>query len=300
MTDNACRAPDSPGKGVPAPWNYYYLRYFVGAIVGAGLLVALWVGDSDVLPSFPHTFPAAPHDWLNFAAAIAALGTAGLAYCYIASAPILLMHGLRFRLSQQEGWWWVIRLIPIAAIVLLSWFALRYGTMAPSSFRGGSCTWWWLYVPYGTIMLLQIAGLPWGRLDTVRRLYVGLAERRAKRLTDKPWGELWIREYIESYRHLREHGNAFLIILMEVILATALYEADTTIRFFTLVVIWIVPATFSWFLGTWLEFRIVPGKASPLSAKKSSCAGRIRRRICRWIQSHCTENQGGADPTDGT
>ena len=39
-----------------------------------------------------------------------------------------------------------------------------------------------------------------------------------------------------AYRHLREHGNALLIILMEVILAAALYAADTLIRFFTLAV----------------------------------------------------------------
>jgi hypothetical protein len=247
--------------------------------------VALWAGDPQVLPSFPHTFPLIPRQWLDLAAVIAALGTAGLAYCYIASAPILLMHGFRFRFSEKEEWWWVIRFTPIVAVVLLSLFALRYGTIAPSSFRSGPCMWWLMYVPYGIIVLLQIIGLLWGTLDTVRHNYVGLAHERAKRWTDVPWGELWVNEYVESYRHLREHGNAFLIILMEVILAAALYAAggcqggcrpphtaDTTIRFFTVAVIWIVPATFSWFLGTWLEFQIVPGKTNSLSAENPSSA----------------------------
>lgn len=275
MTDNASRAPDSAGKGVPAPWNYYYLRYFVGAIVGAGLLVALWAADPHVLQSLRHKFPLELHGWLDFAAVIAALGAAGLAYCYIASAPILLMHGLRFRLSQQDRWWsWrVLRCIPIVAVGALALFAWHYGTMKPSSFRNGPCTWWWLYVPYGIIVLLQIAILPW-RLDTVRQLYVGLAQKRAMRWANGSW----VKEYVESYRHLREHGNAFLIILMEVILATALYEADSTIRFFTLAIIWITPATFSWFLGTWLEFKLVPDKPKSLSAEKSSSARSIRER----------------------
>jgi hypothetical protein len=82
----------------------------------------------------------------------------------------------------------------------------------------------------------------------VREFYRRLSRRRA-------WseGQQEVAEYIESYRHLREHGNAFLIILMEVILAAALYAANTTVRFFLLVIIWIVPAAFIWTIGTWLE-----------------------------------------------
>lgn len=92
---------DSLGKGTPDPWGYYYLRYFVGAIVGAGLLVGLWVG-SPVLQRFPHTLPPKNQEWLNLAASITALGTAGLAYCYIASAPILLMHGFRLYILSEK------------------------------------------------------------------------------------------------------------------------------------------------------------------------------------------------------
>ena len=290
MTENAQhRAPDRQGKGVPAPWDYYYLRYFVGAIVGAGLLVALWVADPRVLPSFPHTFPLAPRQGLDLAAVIAALGTAGLAYCYIASAPILLMHGFRFRFSAEERWWswWLLRVTPIVAVALLIVFFWCCGAIEPSSFRSRRLG-LLLYVPYGLSVLFQLVGLLSGRLDTVRGLYVDLARHRASH-------EQWVGGYTESYRHLREHGNAFLIILMEVVLAAALYAADTTIRFFTIAVIWIVPATFSWFLGTWLEFGIVAGKTSPRSVEKTSSAGPIRRWICEWIRSRCADGKGASD-----
>lgn len=269
MTDTTRRAPDSSGKGVPAPWDYYYLRYFVGAIIGAGLLIALWVGDPEVLPSFQHTFPRAPHEWAHLAAVIAALGTAGLAYCYIASAPILLMHGLRFRFSPKEQWWgWLIRAPLILTTALLCVFAFYFGATKPSSLRSDLFRLLLLYAPYGFIVLLQILSLSCGKLDPVRRFYAALALQRARASHEAP-----VDEYVESYRHLREHGNAFLIILMEVILAAALYAADTTIRFFTVAVIWTLPATFSWFLGTWLEFGIVPGKTDSGSAKKSPTAG---------------------------
>jgi hypothetical protein len=82
----------------------------------------------------------------------------------------------------------------------------------------------------------------------IRTFYLNLTEARAGRDNRAE-----VREYVESYQHLREHGNAFSILLLEVILAAALYAADSVIRLFGLVVIWIVPATFTWFLGTWLE-----------------------------------------------
>lgn len=78
------RGYDKPGRA-PAPWDYYYLRYFLGAVVGAGLLLALWTGRfPGVLSSFP--LPAASHEWLDLAAAVTALGTAGLAS---AMSPVL-------------------------------------------------------------------------------------------------------------------------------------------------------------------------------------------------------------------
>jgi len=297
MTDTPRGTPDTPGKAVPDPWGYYYLRYFVGAIVGAGLLVVLWVGDPEVLSSFQHTLPPAPHEWGHLAAVIAALGTAGLAYCYIASAPILLMHGFRFLLPRAERCWWLLRLVPVMATVLLILIAFvwNFGSCTPCSLRSARFGQLLFYGPFGLVVLLQLVVLasPCINLNAVRHRYGGLARRRAS-------SDAWVGEYVESYRHLREHGNALLIILMEVILAAALYEADTTVRFITVAMIWILPAAFSWFLGTWLEFELVPGKTAPNPAEVSSPLGSPPQWLCHWIRSHCTDEKSGPGRADGT
>jgi hypothetical protein len=68
------------------PWAYYYLRYFVGAVVGAGLLMAVLreAHSNNVLPAMLPE--GSPKDWLSNPSVVTALGTAGLAYCYVAVA----------------------------------------------------------------------------------------------------------------------------------------------------------------------------------------------------------------------
>ena len=280
MTDSTDQGGlDSPGKGTPSPWGYYYLRYFVGAIVGAGLLVGLWMG-SPVLQTFPHTRPPTDQEWLNLAASITALGTAGLAYCYIASAPILLMHGFRLLFSPKKWFWSVLRVAFVLTVILLGAIVWHFGPTTPISLQRAQRLRSLLYVPYGLAVALQILCLLSVGLAPARNLYNGLAHQRARAINER-----WVGEYVESYRHLREHGNALLIILMEVILAAALYAADTLIRFFTLAVIWIIPAAFSWFFGTWLEFGIVSGKSDSGSPETPSDAAPVLCRICNWRRS---------------
>lgn len=36
-------------------------------------------------------------------------------------------------------------------------------------------------------------------------------------------GALWYKEYVETYRHLREHGNSAFIFTLELVLATLVY-----------------------------------------------------------------------------
>ena len=66
--------PEGSFKGAPDPWGYYYLRYFVGAVIGAGLLLLLWkTRPSGMLPPLPDVLPSAAEGWLGFAAAVTAL-----------------------------------------------------------------------------------------------------------------------------------------------------------------------------------------------------------------------------------
>lgn len=100
-----------------------------------------------------------------------------------------------------------------------------------------------LLVPFGVVVMAQIS-LPlygiWRKaaqsvvpgpqpspaiaphIEQVTNFYVDLASRRAeafKRPDNTPTARA---EYVESYRHLREHGNAVLILVAEAILALAL------------------------------------------------------------------------------
>ncbi|MCR8630711.1 hypothetical protein [Paenibacillus radicis (ex Xue et al. 2023)] len=71
------------------------------------------------------------------------------------------------------------------------------------------------------------------------------------------------REYIESYRHLREHGNAFGIIVCEIVFAYWLIIWDFS---YWAIVYWCLLGSTSWILGTYLEIARVPFKRKIKSA----------------------------------
>ena len=61
-------------------------------------------------------------------------------------------------------------------------------------------------------------------------------------------------EYITTYKHLREHGNAYGIILMEIIFTYCLIEFKFSLWFF---IAWICFGFYGWFLGQYLEFKML-------------------------------------------
>ena len=77
------------------------------------------------------------------------------------------------------------------------------------------------------------------------------------------------RELTISYRHLREHGNAFFIVLLEVLLGIGLYiagvlfqqpesqtDASAGSRFQLMIIaIWILPAVLVWIAANLVERR---------------------------------------------
>ncbi len=61
------------------------------------------------------------------------------------------------------------------------------------------------------------------------------------------------KEYVESYRHLREHGNAFFIVLLEFLLGSVLFYSS--LPWGVVLMLWILPAVGVWYFGTRLESR---------------------------------------------
>ena len=68
-------------------------------------------------------------------------------------------------------------------------------------------------------------------------------------------------EFVESYKHIREHGNSFLIVLFQFLLAVPIFvlvvlerDAERSIENFLLIILfWIFPASLIWLFGNKLE-----------------------------------------------
>jgi len=107
----------------------------------------------------------------------------------------------------------------------------------------------------------------------VQDFYRRLAEVRSEAASEKDASPTPGGEYITSYRHLREHGNAFMIVLLEVILAYALYTSPSETLTVVILGLWIAPAAMVWFLATGLESRMVddplPAIEKPRTSEKS-------------------------------
>jgi hypothetical protein len=239
---------NEPGnKETQNPWGYYYLRYFVGAIVGAGLLVWLLRAAQEHCLLAAELLSAESGDFLHTASILTVLGTAGLAYCYIASAPILVLHAMRGRFSKAQTPFNLVGVGVAVLIVIVALALFACPNNNPEDWRKVG------YAAFGAVLLAETIMVAWPSGERIRTFYRELAEVRA---SGKEKNKRGINEYVESYRHLREHGNAFLIILMECVLAGGLYAADTKMRFFGMIILWILPAAVIWPLGTWLERHI--------------------------------------------
>lgn len=228
-------------------WEQYYVRYYVGAAFAVPLLILL--SREKIFPA--ELKAAASGGWLN----AAVVSAAGLAFCYIASAPILLMHACRGRFPKSK------KLYNGAAVLLA--FITLIGLISLLCPISADMLQKLRYVPYILVVGVQIillGTMPLFKEDGAQAIlvfYDQLGEKRAyatRENTDKSlWSDSPQAEYVESYRHLREHGNAFSILVLEAILVLALSAAKSMTEFFAALMVWIVPAAFAWLIGTWLE-----------------------------------------------
>src|SRR5258708_5610685 len=87
-------------------WDQYYVRYFVGTVVGVAIIFTL--RDHAYLAcDFRKIVP----DFDSITAGqLTVVATAGLAYCYMASAPVLALHAIR------GDWFYRQPISPVAAL----------------------------------------------------------------------------------------------------------------------------------------------------------------------------------------
>lgn len=170
----------------------------------------------------------------------------GLAYCYIASAPILTMHAFRAQIDFGSKRWFTVW----SAYFLGSFLIVFLAVLSALPPLGG-----WRLLAIGFVCLVVAFQFA---------LFFDTLGNRGKRLTSYYWSlsgaraapASQVQEYVESYRHLREHGNAFAIIISEFGFALAAISVPSVSLLAVLLVLWVLPAAGVWFVGTVLEAKL--------------------------------------------
>jgi hypothetical protein len=105
-----------------------------------------------------------------------------------------------------------------------------------------------LFSLVATVQITLLVAAHLAKYSRVENFYRSLSTVRARE-------ERRIAQYVESYRHLREHSNAYAIIVLELILAAALAITHTTWERILIILLWLVPPAYCWAIATMLEVR---------------------------------------------
>ncbi len=227
-------------------WEFNLVRYFLGTLVGSFIVYLLFNSFVDGLEGkFKYTQLLLcefqnineKYNQLFF------LG-AGFIFCYFSSAPILVFHSSRFILKNNtkkiKMWFLILVGLMITLIFLFLWFSkIRI-----------ECK---ILIVLSTFFVIQllilIPSFHKKTIFTYRRLTRN-RESTSSTLNNNPNGR---NTYVESYKHLREHGNAFFIVILEIILGLMLYQIKTPELMIICLLIWIFPGALIWFFGNYLE-----------------------------------------------
>jgi len=235
-------------------WEFYAVRYGMGTVVG-GVVFFFLCNTNPALKPMLFGAEAGKID----SPLLTLLAGYGLAYCYIASAPILVFHAGRFLLdvgqSKKTSIWRVLLIFLPPLVGTAAFFFSRTSTgpmlyFLSSVFAFAAFVLWPQYL---TIFLTLF------RTKELLQFYEKLAGKRGT-----AEGGL-----VDSYKHLREHGNSFSIVVLEIVLAIILFAAgnfdvtigatvaatkDTHVLLYVgIILLWILPAALVWLVGTLFE-----------------------------------------------
>jgi hypothetical protein len=208
----------------------------------------------------------------------------GFAYCYVASAPILTLHATRahLRLStlKSRPWWTIV--CTGLSLTIATWIASQV-LPVPAALAAGTAVGFQI-----ALVLLAV----FSKFSVVEAFYRQLAIVRAESMSKREGQQSAGVEYVTSYRHLREHGNAFLILIFEGILAYVLLHLTSATCAFYLLAAWLLPAASVWVLGTVLECRLV---STPLPQSGHTQDGQHAAQLPRQMSLKDTAEQ--AEPS---
>lgn len=241
-------------------WEFYALRYSVGAVLGA-LIIFLLVKKNNSLSELIFLKPGEPIDIIQVGIFLGL----GLVYSYLSSAPILVLHAGRFLIPKQPR-----SIFSSSGTPTVAYFAFNLAlsisfffiSPIPSEFK-----------PWFSLVFFLASTILTGQIIIIFKcqsqrsklflFYKNLA-------TNRSYAKGGI---VDSYRHLREHGNAFGIVFLEIILALfmfastmymtlsnsakppGIFELSATLA--VVLLIWITPAILVWFIGCIVEQEFV-------------------------------------------
>ncbi len=246
----------NPESGTTRWWEYYLPRYLMPSVAGVAIVNWLTAYGGDGLRSLL-LLPSSdkPLD----SSSLVLLFLYGNLFCYIASYPVLVFHATRvmdfqkgrWRAHVLDGYLIAVILLAIIAVVHLVPPGCRYWVAFPTA------------IIIASFQLMRLRAVLSHRFkvkghgdlvsDAYYYSYV-LAHRRGipvveetehsqPKNTTAPAGNLstedeedkeettstlkstnsWRREFMDTYRHFREHGNSAFIFLLELVLAALVY-----------------------------------------------------------------------------
>lgn len=252
-------------------WENYLVRYLVPSI--AGMFILMWLnknsGGSGILEKYLPMLKLTNDKDFNTASLTGWL-LFGTLYCYIASYTVLVFHAIRVNLFNKISLRvnlfnkkylvkctkrilcisMVIVIYPIISCVFCYLYNLSYN----------------FFNIYSLIFTLEIEfsifqGYFLYKVSKKGRGYaymVRLAKAKNGKTPNTVINAGYIKDITDSYKHLREHGNTALIILLEILLAFILYfslrfEKENNFMDFSIVsiilIIWVFPAALVYFYG---------------------------------------------------
>lgn len=208
-------------------WEYYLVRYLLGAIVGAICIIKY-----NIFQYFGTEANSLPHPYRFIA-----IGIGGFAICYIASIPILIFHAARHYISSERSLRWI--LLGAIAITVLGLFI-----NADAAYFSISAI--ITIAMYASAILIAIKN------SEIASEYKSLASKRKLESSEET------KQFVESYRHLREHGNGIFAALLTFIVIHVYISPNQWMKNNAdyLIAIWLLPGVVIWFLAARLEREI--------------------------------------------
>lgn len=238
-------------------WDFYLVRYFMGTLMGSivfymiihkfshfsgGKTTILGLGYKDVFDAILN---------INSAVGIWIILSGGMLISYISSGPILILHtlrlGMRFGQIRKRS----IKLNKSGAALLIimgSFFALLTYQLINIS------PWVALInliilIPFFLLLFLWSSNNNITNEKRLDELCYNLVEARKDNF-----------EFVQTYSHLREHGNAFFIVVTEILFGGSIYFASYPTDVIIILSCWVIPPSFMWFFANFLEGYLILNK----------------------------------------